>query len=97
MARVEPEKWDDKSIELVYVAGTVVEAEKVEVTLTRAGIDFTIGPEQFQQGVLSIVLGSTNSGAGFFVLEGQAKHSRAVLRAAGPTRRVVELGAQEAR
>ena len=90
MARVEPEQWDDKSVELVYVAGTVDEAEQVEIALTDAGIDYTIGPEEFVQGVFSVVLGSAKKGAGFFVIEGQAGHSRTILRNAGLTRGVVD-------
>jgi len=90
MARVEPEQWDDKNLELVYVAGNVEEAQRVEITLTDAGIDFTIGPEEFVQGVFSIVFGSSKSGAGFFVIEVQADQSRTILRNAGLTRGVVE-------
>ena len=90
MARVDPEQWDDKSVELVYVAGTVDEAGDVEIALNNAGIDFTIGPEEFVQGLFSFVFGSAKSGAGFFVVEGQADHSRTILRNAGLTRGVVD-------
>ena len=88
MARVDPEQWDDKSVELVYVAGSVDEAGRVEVALNDAGIDFTIGPEEFVQGLFSFVF--AKSGAGFFVVEGQAAYSRTILRNAGLTRGVID-------
>jgi hypothetical protein len=83
MGRVDPEQLGDKEVELVYVAGTLAEARRVEKTLTEAGIDFTIGPEEFMQGAFSVLLASEHTGAGFFVVEGQASYCRNLLRNAG--------------
>jgi hypothetical protein len=92
MARLDPEQLGDKEIELVYIAGTLAEARRVEKTLTEIGVDFTIGLEEFMQGVFSVAFGRVHTGAGFFVVVGQADYCRKLLRRAGLRTGLVDTG-----
>jgi hypothetical protein len=94
MARLNPDQLDENEIELVYVAGTLAEAQRVEKALSDAGVDFTIGPEEFRQGLFSHVTDSVHTGAGFFVIKGQAQYCRELVRRAGLRAGVVEADAE---
>jgi hypothetical protein len=60
---------------LVFIAGSLREAERAESVLTSAQIDYCFGAESFTQGVLS----SPRQGVGFYVIEGQAAFARHTL------------------
>ena len=72
MARLDSEAFSGKSLVLVFIAGTVREAELAEAVLASTGIDYCLGAEDFVQGILS----STRTGVGFYVVEGQASLAR---------------------
>jgi hypothetical protein len=72
MSRRDYGALDDTSLVLVFIAGSVREAERAESVLTSAGIDYSLGAEEFVQGILS----SPRRGVGFYVIEGQAPFAR---------------------
>ena len=72
MSRRDPDAFRDKSLVLVFVAGTVREAERAEAALTSAGIDYCMDFEEFAQGILL----SPRTGLGLYVIEGQAPFAR---------------------
>ena len=61
-----------KGLVLVFIAGSVREAERAEAALTSAGIVYCFEAEDFTQGILS----SPRAGVGFYVIEGQAPFAR---------------------
>jgi hypothetical protein len=84
MARLDSEEFLDKEVSRVYLAAKVGEAERVEKALTDEGFDFMVEIERFTKAVLGIFT-SEYSGAGFYVLSGQADSARKALSAAGLT------------
>jgi hypothetical protein len=62
----------DKSLALVFIAGSIREAERAEAALTASGIDYCFDSEEFAQGILL----SPRTGVGFYVIEGQAPSAR---------------------
>ena len=72
MARLDSDAFSGKTLVLVCIAGTVREAERAEAALASAGIDYCLGAEDFDQGILS----STRTGVGFYVVEGRASLAR---------------------
>ncbi len=72
MSRQEREALRDKSLVLVFIAGTIREAERAEAALTAAGINYCFDAEEFTQGILL----SPRAGVGFYVIEGQAPLAR---------------------
>jgi len=75
VSRRDRDDFGDKSLALVFIAGTVREAERAETILASVGIDFCFDVADFTQGVLS----SPRSGLGFYVVEGQATFARQAL------------------
>mgnify|MGYP003290801019 CR=1 FL=1 len=57
---------------LVFIAGSVWEAERAEAALTSAAVAYCLEAEDFTQGILS----SRRTGVGFYVIEGQAARAR---------------------
>lgn len=78
---------EPKSVEPVFIAANVDEAEFVERLLEREGIEFESTPEAFLKGALS---GVCCQGLMFEVLRGQAEYCRRMLSDAGLGRGVVE-------
>jgi hypothetical protein len=79
MPRQDCKALRDRSLVLVFIAGSVREAERVEAALTSAGIDYCLDRVEFGQGILL----SSRAGMGFYVIEGQAPFARHELRKAG--------------
>lgn len=79
MPRQDREALRDKRLVLVFIAGSVREAERAEATLTAAEITYCVDAEEFTQGILL----SPHAGVGFYVIEGQAPFARYRLRTAG--------------
>jgi hypothetical protein len=72
MTRLDSDAFSGKTLVLVCIAGTLREAERAEEALASAGIDYCLGAEDFDQGILS----STRTGVGFYVVEGRASLAR---------------------
>ena len=77
---------EPKSVEPVFIAANVEEAEFVEQLLDREGIDYELTPEAFLKGSLSAVC---YQGLLFEVLAGQAEYCRRLISEAGLSRGVV--------
>ncbi len=82
MALVDPATFDDKEVEMVYVAGRLGEGKQVEQVLSENGIDYAVDSEPFESRVLG-VLPVEYEGVGFYVLSSQGEFCRRILRAAG--------------
>jgi Domain of unknown function (DUF4262) len=67
-----PDALGNENRVLVFIAGSVVEARRVETALTSAGIDYRLEAEEFTQGILS----SMRTGLGFYVVGTQAPVAR---------------------
>ncbi len=89
MALVDPETFDDKEVAMVYVAGRLSEAKRVEQVLSDNDIDYALDIEPFQSRLLGI-LTVEYEGVGFYVLRGQADFSRRALREASLLQGLVE-------
>jgi hypothetical protein len=84
MARVTIDVFAEKELEMVHMARTVDEAERVEATLTDAGIDYVIEMEPYMDVGIAVLLPTTErQGASFYVLAGQAAYCRTLLNEAG--------------
>jgi hypothetical protein len=89
MSRLDSNAFGDKSQVLVFIAGNIREAERVEAVLTAAEIDYCLEGEEFTQGLLS----STRTGLGFYVNAGQASLARSELARAELHSGIVETDA----
>jgi hypothetical protein len=82
MAYVEPDAFEGKDTELVFIAGRTSEAKSVEAVLTQEGIDYTLTPEPFLH--VGIFLNRSElPGVGFNVVAAQAPHVRSLLTSRG--------------
>jgi hypothetical protein len=72
--------FDDREPVLVYIAGRLKEALKLEDAFTKAGIDYSVEPDQYTGG---IIFRSERTGAFFCVAEESAEAARGVLREDG--------------
>jgi len=82
MSYTEPDKFEDKEVSLVYIAGEVGEAGGVEKLLTEEDINYTVSKVPFLREMLfegDVEL----PGVGFYVLSGQAEFCRKMLLSAG--------------
>lgn len=86
MSRRDADDLGDKSLVLVFIAGSVREAERVEAALTSDGIDYSVEATDFTQGILA----SGRAGVGFYVIQGQAAFARHRLVGAGLKSGVIE-------
>ncbi len=82
MALVDPATFDDKEVEMVYVAARLGEGKRVEQVLSENGIDYAVDAEPFESRVLGI-LPVEREGVGFYVLSAQGEFCRRILREAG--------------
>jgi len=89
MSRRDRDSLCDKSLALVFMAGSIREAERAEAVLTAAGIDYCLDPEEFTQGILL----SSRAGVGVHVIEGQAPFARHALGKAGLQSGIVDTDA----
>lgn len=71
---------------LVYIAGNVSEAEKIERTLTECGIDYAVGLEPFtKSSALGTVFGGAYAGAFFYVAASHHEQCANLLKRNGLT------------
>jgi hypothetical protein len=89
MALVDPATFDDKEVTMVYIAGRLGEAKRVEQVCSDNAIDYAVDIEPFESRVLGI-LPVEYEGVGFYVLSDQANLCRRVLREAGLVQGLVE-------
>ena len=82
MARFTLEEFTRRQPELIYIAGTLMEAEQVEVVLNEKHIDYALKVESFAKQSL---LGGTYPGVFFYVSVHDAQDSRKYLALQGLT------------
>lgn len=80
MPRIDDEEWPDDSLQRVYLAGKLSEAEKVERVLDLNGVQYSVRPEQYRT-ALSIFFGPYD-GIAFYVHSSEAARSIEELRKA---------------
>jgi len=88
MSRRDRDALGDNSVVLVFIAGSVREAERAEAELTCAGIDYCLDVAEFTQGILS----SPRAGVAFYVIEDQAPFARLRLTQANLQTGVIDAG-----
>ncbi len=74
------EEMRDVTLELVYIAGNLSEAQAAERELTRRGIDYTLSLDQFKT---TSLLGGEHTGLFFYVDVSRHGESVRLLEAAG--------------
>ena len=89
MALVDPATFDDKDVTMIYIAGRLSEAKRVEEILSENAVDYAVDIEPFQSRVLGIIP-VEYEGVGFYVLTAHAELSRRVLREARLLQGLVE-------
>ena len=72
--------FDDREPVLVYIAKRLKEALKLEDAFTKAGIDYSVEPDQYTGG---IIFRTERTGAFFYVAEENAEAARGILRENG--------------
>ncbi len=89
--RREPEYFQDREVELVYIAKRLGEALKLEEALTAAGVDYAVETDQYFGG---FIFQRVRIGAFFYVEKDGAEPARQVLVAHGyrPQMRIPEDG-----
>ncbi len=78
--RHDPQEFEDRELELVYIAAALEEAKRIEAILDELEIDYTVQVEQYRAG---IIFASVRAGAFFYVLPEMAGRSREALTARG--------------
>lgn len=67
---------DEPELEVVYIAGSVGEAQRVEALFAEEQIEYELAPCAFEH---SLSFGGPHAGISFQVLSGQASYCRRIL------------------
>lgn len=78
--RREPDFFEDRELDLVYIAKKLDEALQLESALTDSGVDYAVEPDTYTGGV---IFRSERVGAFFYVLPETADHARQVMEQHG--------------
>ena len=78
--RREPDFFEDRELDLVYIARKLDEALQLESALTDSGVDYAVEPDTYTGGV---IFRSQRVGAFFYVLPETADHARQVMQQHG--------------
>jgi len=82
MARIDIQSLKDKEVELIYIAANLKEAKEVEKILMSSTIDYALSIESFDK-VMGNVVSVEYKGLFFYVLQGQGKYCKGLLKKAG--------------
>lgn len=80
MVRREPEFFEDRELELVYIAKRLKEALRLEDAFTESGVDYAVEPDRYKGGVMFM---SERVGAFFYVLPEAMDSAQEAMRRAG--------------
>jgi voltage-gated potassium channel Kch len=80
--------FEDRELDLIYIAKKLRDATALEGHLTEAGFDYAVEPDEYQGGV---IFRRTRIGAFFYVLPETREAALAVLRQKGFRLAVPEL------
>jgi hypothetical protein len=72
--------FEDREMDLVYIAKKLKEALRLESALTQAGVDYAVEPDKYAGGV---IFRSERVGAFFYVLPEAAERAREIMREHG--------------
>jgi hypothetical protein len=78
--RREADFFEDREMDLIYIAKKLKEALRLESALTEAGVDYAVEPDKYSGGV---IFRSERVGAFFYVLPETADQARAVMHQHG--------------
>jgi hypothetical protein len=78
--RREAEFFEDRQLELIYIAKKLTEALRLEGFLTERGVDYAVEPDKYKGGV---IFSSERIGAFFYVLPDALEAAREVMRSHG--------------
>ena len=76
----EPDHFQDRELELVYIAKKLSEAQALEELLTSAGVDYAVEADQYFGG---FIFQQVRMGAFFYVLPEGAASARQLMEANG--------------
>ncbi len=78
--RREPDFFEDREMELIYIARRLKEALRLESALTESAVDYAVEPDVYSGGV---IFRSERVGAFFYVLPEAAEQAREVMQQHG--------------
>ena len=78
--RREAEFFEDREMDLIYIAKKLEEALRLESAFTESGVDYAVEPDKYSGGV---IFRSERVGAFFYVLPETAEQARLVMREHG--------------
>ncbi|MEP6714743.1 MAG: hypothetical protein ABJC09_04170 [Terriglobia bacterium] len=78
--KLESDCFEGRKAELIYIAGRLPDATRLESILTAGGIDYAVEAEEYQAGV---VFRRTRVGAFFYVPHERRDHALSLMAAAG--------------
>jgi hypothetical protein len=78
--RREPDFFQDREMDLVYIAKKLQEALRLESAFTESGVDYAVEPDKYSGGV---IFRSERVGAFFYVLPEAAGEARRIMQEHG--------------
>ena len=78
--RRQAEYFEDREMELIYIAKRLKEALRLETALTESAVDYAVEPDTYHGGV---IFRSERVGAFFYVLPEAAEQARHVMQQHG--------------
>ncbi len=72
--------FEDREMDLIYIAKKLKEALRLETALTQAGVDYAVEPDKYSGGVM---FRSERVGAFFYVLPEAVEQARLVMEQHG--------------
>jgi hypothetical protein len=78
--RREASFFEDREMDLIYIAKKLKEALRLESVLTESGVEYAVEPDKYSGGV---IFRSERVGAFFYVLPEAAQHAREVMHQHG--------------
>jgi hypothetical protein len=78
--RREASFFEDREMDLIYIAKKLKEALRLETALTESGIEYAVEPDKYSGGVLFM---SERIGAFFYVLPEALEQAREIMRRHG--------------
>jgi len=80
IVRREPEFFEDRELELIYIAKRLKEALHLEDALTESGVDYAVEADRYKGGVMFL---SERIGAYFYVLPEAIDNAQQVIQQTG--------------
>ena len=78
--RRDPDFFEDRELELIYIAKRLKESLRLEEALTEAGIEYAVEPDNYRGGV---IFQSARVGAFFYVLPEAVESAQEIMSRSG--------------